>query len=562
MTMERAAALEILTASGEPYELQNIEVKGKRCRWFVNGPKTIPQIFRETLSDETFYVYEDERYSFNDVYARASSLASRLISDYGIKPGDRVAIALRNYPEWPIAFTAITSIGAIAVAINAWWETEELEYGINHTGTKVVIADQERLDRITRSDNLRDVAIISVRSEPTDLATPIEELLNDIIDMPVAEIAPDDDVLILFTSGSTGRPKGSVSTHRNIIASLLSWELDIGCITLIRKSIAMAKPSRRPYQIATLLAMPLFHVNGLLAVLISSYRRQRKTVAMYKWNSVVAAELIEREKIATFVGTPAMTNDLTLEAKNTERDMSSLLVVGGGGAPRAESQVKSIDKTFTNATPNTAWGMTETNSIGTSIIGKEYLDRPSSSGVCCAVLDLAIIDEQGNFLSPGERGELLVKGTSVIHKYWNRPDANEESFFGDWFRTGDVAYIDKDGYLYIVDRMKQIIIRGGENIGCSEVESALLDQPNVIEACVYGLPDERLGEEVGATVFSTKPIDLDELKMALTTKLANFKIPKYFVTLESPLTRLASGKIDKRSIRISHLEMLELDKSA
>lgn len=246
-----------------------------------------------------------------------------------------------------------------------------------------------------------------------------------------------------------------------------------------------------------------------------------------------------------------------LAAQKQDKDVSSLLAVGGGGSARAESQVKGIDETFKNAKPHTGWGMTETNSIGTSIGGEEYLMRPSSSGRVSAVLELGIVDSDDNFVKAGERGELLVRGTSVIHKYWDRPDSSGDFLEGGWFRTGDIAYLDEDGYLYIVDRLKQIIIRGGENIGCSEVESALAGYPSIIEACVYGVPDERLGEEVAATIYADNQVDVAALQESLKSKLANFKIPKYVRISETPLARIASGKIDKKSIQKEHV--LELD---
>lgn len=278
---------------------------------------------------------------------------------------------------------------------------------------------------------------------------------------------------------------------------------------------------------------------------------------MYKWDPMRAVELVEREKIISFVGTPAMTGDIMLAAQDTGHDVGSLLAVGGGGAARAESQVKGLDDTFKNAKPGTAWGMTETNSIGTSIVGDDYLSRPSSSGRVSAVLELGVVDDGGNFLPSGERGELLIRGTSVIHKYWERPDSIDDFLEDGWFRTGDIAYIDKEGFLYVVDRLKQIIIRGGENIGCSEVESALAGYPSIIEACVYGVPDERLGEEVAATIYADNQVDVAALQESLKSKLANFKIPKYVRISETPLARIASGKIDKKSIQKEHV--LELD---
>ena len=290
-----------------------------------------------------------------------------------------------------------------------------------------------------------------------------------------------------------------------------------------------------------------------------SFRRKRKTVAMYKWDPNVAVELVEAEKIVSFVGTPAMTGDLMLAAQKQDKDVSSLLAVGGGGSARAESQVKGIDETFKNAKPYTGWGMTETNSIGTSIGGEEYLMRPSSSGRVSAVLELGIVDSDDNFVKAGERGELLVRGTSVIHKYWDRPDSSGDFLEGGWFRTGDIAYLDEDGYLYIVDRLKQIIIRGGENIGCAEVESAMLNDPAIIEVSVYGVADQRLGEDVAATIYVDREVDVDAIRSNLKLKIAGFKIPKHIRVTTEPLVRIASGKIDKKTIQKDHQKLLDLE---
>ncbi len=556
--MDRARAIAKLTAPGRKYELQNVCVNGNEVKWFVNAPTSLRQLISEARCEKTFFVYNDERYTFEEFYQRASNLGRRLIDDYGVKPGDRVAIGLRNYPEWALAFAAITSIGGIVAGLNAWWESDELEYGIRHIGAKVAIVDQERLDRVKLQSGLDFLTLISVRSEPCDRATPIDQLLRQHGELPDIQIEPDDDAVILFTSGSTGHPKGSVSTHRNIIAALLSWELDLAVLATIHGGAPKGQ-SKPHYPDAALLGMPLFHVNGLLAVLLTSFRRKRKTVAMYKWDPNVAVELVEAEKIVSFVGTPAMTGDLMLAAQKQDKDVSSLLAVGGGGSARAESQVKGIDETFKNAKPHTGWGMTETNSIGTSIGGEEYLMRPSSSGRVSAVLELGIVDSDDNFVKAGERGELLVRGTSVIHKYWDRPDSSGDFLEGGWFRTGDIAYLDEDGYLYIVDRLKQIIIRGGENIGCAEVESAMLNDPAIIEVSVYGVADQRLGEDVAATIYVDREVDVDAIRSNLKLKIAGFKIPKHIRVTTEPLVRIASGKIDKKTIQKDHQKLLDLE---
>lgn len=526
--MNRHDVVGMVTSEKAPWELQEVEVKGATQKWFVNGPQSLRQLYEDNLSDEPFYAYEDECYTFQEVYRMAASLAQQLQSRYGVKHGDRVAIAMRNYPEWPIALEAITSIGAIAVAINAWWQPEEIDYAFKLTGVTVVIADQERIERISHIAPESTPHIIAVRAAPSDSTTPIDTLTSSNDPMPSVGIHPDDDAVILFTSGSTGHPKGSVSTHRNILAALLSWEVDFVTHFIMengefdQEKIGSAAKS----QSTALLAMPLFHVDGLHAVLLSAFRTQRKIVSMYKWDAATAADIIDNEGISTFVGTPAMTGDLVEYAKRSHRNLESLRSTGGGGSARATSQVKDIGQSLKNAAPFTGWGMTETNSIGTGIYGADYLKNPNSSGMCSAVLEVSTIDEQGSFLPPGDRGELVVRGTSVIHGYWNQPQANKESFVGEWFRTGDVAYIN-DGHLYVVDRIKQLIIRGGENIGCGEVEDALLDHPDVIEASVYGVPDERLGETVAATLYISADAKNVAISDYLQSKLAKFKVPEY-----------------------------------
>ena len=557
--MNRHDVVGMVTSEKAPWELQEVEVTGASQKWFVNGPQSLRQLYEDNLSDEPFYAYEDECYTFQEVYRMAASLAQQLQSRYGVKHGDRVAIAMRNYPEWPIALEAITSIGAIAVAINAWWQPEEIDYAFKLTGVTVVIADQERIERISHIAPESTPHIIAVRAAPSDSTTPIDTLTSSNDPMPSVGIHPDDDAVILFTSGSTGHPKGSVSTHRNILAALLSWEVDFVTHFIMengefdQEKIGSAAKS----QSTALLAMPLFHVNGLHAVLLSAFRTQRKIVSMYKWDAATAADIIDNEGISTFVGTPAMTGDLVEYAKRSHRNLESLRSTGGGGSARATSQVKDIGQSLKNAAPFTGWGMTETNSIGTGIYGADYLKNPNSSGMCSAVLEVSTIDEQGNFLPPGDRGELVVRGTSVIHGYWNQPQANKESFVGEWFRTGDVAYIN-DGHLYVVDRIKQLIIRGGENIGCGEVEDALLDHPDVIEASVYGVPDERLGETVAATLYISADAKNVAISDYLQSKLAKFKVPEYLKLCTEQLPRIASGKIDKRRLRQEHIGDLGL----
>ena len=548
----RAEVLKELTAAEQPYELVPGSVFGRECLRFKSAPPTLRELFSESRSDVEFIIYEDQRLTFDQAYIEASKIAMILVNDYGIEPGDRVAISMRNYPEWILAFMATTSIGGIAVAMNALWQPEEMAYGLDDSGAKVLLADEERLARFAQIATPPNVDLIAVRTtayanapELASLVTTLEQS-GQPIEMPGQSAQPEDDATLLYTSGSTGHPKGVASCHVNIISALMSWELDMHSAVAL-----MDEPPEAPaHPPASLMAVPLFHATGSHAVYLASYRHQRKLVCMYKWDPVIAAQMIEEEKISTFIAPAAMTGDLVLEAQRSQRDLSSLSSVGGGGAPRAPEQVRNIEKSFAKALPGTGWGMTETNAIGTGIGGLDYLERPESSGRCSAVMELKVIDEAGNELPALSKGELLIRGTAVFRGYWNRPDANAETFLpGGWMRTGDVAYLDEEGYLFIVDRIKDLVIRGGENIGCGEVEAALLEHPLIHEASVYAVPDERLGEEVGTTIYTDQPIDEEALNAFLLTRLARFKVPAYTLQQHEPLPRTASGKILKRDLR-------------
>ena len=551
--MTRPEAIAAITGPGQPHELVDAVIRGRSLRVFKNAPVSLRAMFEATASDLPFLSYGDERLSFAQAWAASARIAQVLVRDCGVQHGDRVAIAMRNYPEWLLAFTAITSIGAVAVAINAHWQAEELAYGLADCGAKAIFADQERLDRLAEQPPLPGLQVLAVRAQRLEAGARALQALTDAVgdvSMPAADIAPDDLAIMLYTSGSTGHPKGVPSTHRNILSALLSWEAD----RLIGDRMAGLDPVPPASQPGTLLAVPLFHVTGLHASYLSSYRTQRRLVCMYKWDAEQAAALVDREKLTSVVAPAAVTGDLVRVAQAGQYDLSTLLVVGGGGAPRAPEQVRSIKASFANALPNIGWGMTETNAIGTGNGGEDYLQRPASSGRCSLVLQIKVVDELGVELPTGQRGELLVRGTSVFAGYWNLPEANAGAFVdGDWFRTGDVAYLDDEGYLFIVDRIKDLIIRGGENIGCGQVEAALLLHPQVHEAAVFSVPDERLGEEVGAIVYGDAALDLDELRSFLGDHLARFEIPRYLGQSADPLPRTPSGKILKRQIRESAL---------
>lgn len=556
--LTRNDALARLTAHGEPLELVEIEAIGRRIRAFRNAPPTLRDLFAASRSDKTFLVFDGERLTFEETWRRACTLGQALVEDFGVRPGDRVAISMRNYPEWVIGFMAVTSIGAVVVAMNALWQPAELEFGLSDSEAKVFLTDQERIDRLAQCSAPAGLQVIAVRSERIPAgAIHFESIMAraETSVMPDVAFGPDDDATMFYTSGSTGNPKGVVCTHRAVISALLSWELDAkaGVLTGL-----IPEPMPDAPQPVALLGIPLFHVTGSHAMFLSSFRPQRRLVLMYKWDAERAAELIERERVTHFTAPAAVTGDLVELAARTGRDLSSLAVVGGGGASRAPAQVRAISKAFGKAVPSTGWGMTETNAIGVGIGYRDYLDHPESSGRCSAVLDIRIVDEAGRELPTDQRGELQVRGASLMRGYWKRPDANAEAFDGDWFRTGDVAYLDDEGFLYIVDRIKDLVIRGGENIGCGGVEAALQEHPAIAEACVYGVPDERLGEEVAATVYARHPVGEAELKAFLGERLAKFQVPRYFTFSAEPLPRGPTGKIFKRQLRTEAAERLRV----
>jgi long-chain acyl-CoA synthetase len=560
----REAALSLLTARGEPYELVDAPTARGIERVFTHAPVSLRQLYTDNLGDETFIVYEHERYTFAEAWRRASAIG-RVLVGKGVRPGDRVAISMRNYPEWMLTFCAVTSIGGVVVAMNSLWTADEMEYALDLTAAAVIVVDQERLDRLAECSIEHSVSVLVVRPtgavpshagrgrHPVDALSSLVEAAGS-VEMPEASIDPDDPATIVFTSGSTGHPKGVLSTHRSVLSALLSWEVDSAQAAMrAPRPNASTVPEgagtvkRRP---VALLGVPLFHVLGLNGVFLSSYRSRRTVVCMYKWDPEVAVDLIEREAVTAVNAPPAMTGDLVRVAASRDRDLSSLAVVGGGGAARAPEQVRQIAGAFARAVPSTGWGMTETNAIGTTIAGSDYLEHPGSAGRCLAVMQLRVVDDLGGEVPAGERGELQVRGTAMFREYWNRPDATAEALTADgWFRTGDVAVIDGEGYLYIVDRIKDLIIRGGENIGCGGVEAVLLEHPDVFEAAVFAVPDDRLGEEVGATVHGRPGLDLEALREFARSRLPRHEVPRYIWVSDVPLPRTGSGKLFKRQLR-------------
>ena len=544
-------ALELLTGPGKPFSIVETKIDGHSHKVFERTPPSLRAVFDNARSygDKVFLVYENERLTFADVMARADALAAALAERYGVRRGDRVAIAMRNYPEWIISFAAITSIGAIAVALNAWWKEDELAYGLRDSGSAVLIADRERLERSAAALDSLGVRALAVRTEgalPPGVDR-FEEVVRLGAAMPDAAIDPHDDAMILYTSGTTGEPKGAVSTHHGVLSALLAF----ACRAAVRDAMAPQDKEGHPYSPAFILVVPLFHVTGLVPVMLSAFASGTKLVMMYKWNPERALELIERERVTIFVGVPTMSWDLLESPDFERRDTSSLLSVGGGGAPAPPELVKRVDKAFSKARPGIGYGMTETNAYGPQNAGDDYLRKPTSTGRVVPVVDLRVTGDDGRELPVGEVGEIWFRGPNLIRGYWNKPQATAETIADGWLRSGDIGRIDEEGFVFVQDRAKDMVIRGGENVYCAEVEAALYEHPDVYEAAVFGLPHERLGEEVAAAVWPRpgRTIDPDDLRRVVGARLASFKVPSYIEIYAEQLPRNASGKILKRQIR-------------
>jgi long-chain acyl-CoA synthetase len=373
--------------------------------------------------------------------------------------------------------------------------------------------------------------------------------IPDDVVLPDVDIDPEDDATIFYTSGTTGNPKGALGTHRNICGNLLS--LAFGQARAALRSGKTLESLTEGGQNAQLISVPLFHATGCHAILAANTAFGGKLVMMYKWDPELALELIEREAITAFGGVPAMVWQVLESPDFRKRDLSSVRGIGYGGAPAAPELVRRIKEEFPGVSPANGYGLTETSSVTTLNAGDDYIRKPESCGAPVPVVELKVVDQDGVELGVDTVGELWIKGPNVVKEYWNKPEATAESFTDGWLHSGDLAKIDDEGFVYIVDRAKDMVIRAGENIYCVEVESVLYDYPDVVDAAVIGLPHKVLGEEVGAVVQLRSGADCDEeaLRNHVSARLAGFKVPVRIDIRDEPLPRNANGKILKRQLK-------------
>jgi long-chain acyl-CoA synthetase len=564
--MSIAQAHAILSGPGMATEVAEATIRGVRTKVWKNLPPTLRSVVQASRAhgERIFLVYEDERVSFEAFHRAVAALAAELAAQ-GVVKGDRVAVVMRNIPEWVVAFYAAASLGAVVTPLNAWWTGPELEYGLTDSGTKVLLVDRERYERMTEHlPNCPDLTRVYITRERDEIAHSLVTRLEDVIGapdswkdlpdlaLPTVGIDTDDDATIFYTSGTTGKPKGALGTQRAVNSNIMAAVFG-AARSFLRRGETPPAPDPNGPQRSSLISVPFFHVTGCMAVLNASLFGGAKLVMMRKWDTIRAFELIEREKIQSAGGVPTIAWQLIEHPARANYDLSSLEAVAYGGAPSAKELVQKIREVFPKSMAGQGWGMTETCATVTSNSAEDYWNRPESCGVAVAVSELQIRDpvDGVTVLPAGAVGELWSNGPQVVKGYWNKPEATAQTFVDGWVRTGDLAKVDDEGFCYIIDRAKDMLIRGGENIYCIEVENALYDHPAVMDAAVVGIPHRTLGEEPGAVV-TLKPganATEDELRAHVAERLAAFKVPVAIKFWREVLPRNANGKIMKNELK-------------
>ena len=558
--MSLADVQALLCAPGTPFEMETVTIGGVPTRCWKNQPPslaTLARLARTNFGGSTFLVYEDERVSYEGWFRATAALAAEL-ARLGIGKGDRVALAMRNLPEWPVILFAVTSLGAIVVPLNAWWTGAELSFGLEHAGAKLLICDSQRWQRIephlAELPALRQAIVSRADGALAGSAMSLESIIGapggygDLpdIDLPAIEIAPDDDATLFYTSGTTGRPKGALGTHRNILTCLISASY-ANQRSALRRGEAPVPPEPK----VGLIVIPMFHVTACNAFLMATIATGSTIIFMRKWDTVAAFALIEKERVTATGGVPAIAWQLLEHPDRDKYDLSSLESIAYGGAPSAPELVRRIESDL-HALPSNGWGMTETSATVTTHSAEDYLHRPDSCGPPLPVCDLRIMSEDGSREMPtGEVGELWARGPQIVKGYWNDPAATAATFVDGWVRTGDIARLDAEGFCFIVDRAKDVIIRGGENIYSSEVEFVLYDHPAVTDAALVGVPHRTLGEVPAAVVHCAPGTTVSEADLQdwVGVRLAAFKVPVRILFRAETLPRNANGKILKAELR-------------
>ena len=552
-----------ITDAGGFFELEELVLDGRSCQIFKHAPKTALEVLQNSRAhgELDFLVFEGRRYTFNSLFEEADALAAGLQQTYGVARGDRVAIAMRNNPEWMIAYIAASLVGAIIVPINSWGKTEELQYAIGDCGTGLLICDQSRFKLIR--DVFPELGIQAMVAD-TDAEFDAPEgvtLFADAVAQgrgkayELAEVQPEDGALILYTSGSTGFPKGVL--HRQIaVGQSLMNMMYLGML------VAELEGGPREYRAGAeretpMLTVPLFHCTGLLSGLLLPLMMGHKVVMMYKWDSQSALALIQEEKVTSLSSVPAILQDLLGHPEWDNYNTDSLIRLGAAGAATPAGLPELIEAKVGNTSRSAGYGMTETMAVGATMSGVMFDLKPETAGVPTPIMEMRFVDPQGAEMPPGQAGEIEMRGVCCTPGYWEKPEANAQTFNDQgWMKTGDVGLVDDDGFLHITGRIKEIVIRGGENIFPGEIEQAAYELDSVREVVVFGEPDQAMGEELVMVVHPAPGADLDEprLRDYLKQRLAGYKVPRTIQFRDHPLPRNASEKLHKLKVREAYLE--------
>jgi long-chain acyl-CoA synthetase len=525
-----------LTAPGQPFETTTVTVRGRPMTVWKHVPTTAADLFAKarTFGPREFLVLDGERVTY-DAFCRAVAVLAADFHTRGLSKGDRVALVMRNLPQWPVVLMAALLNGAIVVPLNAWWTGTELAYGILDSGARFVFADDERARRLTDlppsvEKVFDEGALESMIGKSASWAS-----LPDVA-LPDVPLDPEDDATLFYTSGTSGAPKGALGTHRNILAQPFS---------AARNALRRGDPIPEARPRTSLVAVPFFHVVGALSNLIPTMAAGGKLILMHKFDAREAARLIEAERVTTAGGVPTVA--LALLEQAHDYDLSSLELVTYGGAP-CPTALASRVRDQLHAMPGQGWGLTETSAACTTHSAEDYLNRPHSCGPVLPVGRLKVMRD-GVEVPPGVVGEVWATGPNIVKGYWNRPAATTEIFVDGWVKTGDLASLDAEGFLTIIDRAHDMVIRGGENIYCIEVENILTQHPCVLDAALVGLPHPVLGEVPGAVVQVRGAVNEDDLRAFAAERLAAFKVPVRVVISQLPLPRNEGGKLAKTELR-------------
>ena len=557
-----------LTAPGSPFELEDIDLDGRRYRLYKNAPLTLAALIEQGrgFGDKEFIVWQDVRWTYTEFFRHVDALLPTLRQTYGITRGDRVAIAMRNRPEWMAAYAATILCGAIAVPLNSWGQREELVYGLSDSSPKLLFCDATRLAHVVEdlaALNLSVIVADPIASPSAQTGTPatdaaprvrsypeLLEAASRLKAEPLPLIAPDDPAMIMYTSGTSSHPKGVVSTHRAMTQGIINMEY-FGALFVMTSPERFGAMMSAGFEMTTLMAVPLFHSSGLHAQFLSALRTGRRLVVMYKWDVGAVLDTIARERITQLATAPAMMMQLLGDSRFDATDTASLAWLGFGGAGIPERLVELVQEKKPQAIAGIGYGLTETNGPSNAATGEAFAWKPRSNGPTSPLFDVRITDEAGHVLPQGEAGEIWLRGVTLMQGYWNKDAATREVFDGDWFRTGDIGYFDDDDFLYVVDRIKDIVNRGGEKIASAEVESVLLQHPAIAEAAAFGVPDDSYGEALAVAVHLAEgaTIDADGIRSHIATHLAPYKVPAHVDIHRHLLPRNAVGKVLKRQLR-------------